>query len=207
MKNFNWELFRKGEFAVCCKTVEEELDFLQECEDRGFEWCSGSKPTQLTYLEDEGFKAIYFDSTFGDLTYSSNEDVGIDVIKQSIRWKIEPKTTTTWREVFANIQEGEEYSCGTYFITLKDGKLGIGKEGCKMCFGKEHKFTKKEQPKPVDFKQALVALQEGKTVESDLNGFHYKLQNETLRRSFGGDYWETADLTYNEITDKWYIID
>lgn len=207
MKNFNWELFKKGKLTVCCGTVEEELDFLEECEKRGFEWCSGCKPTQRTYLKEENLEEIYFDHCFCALSYSSSKEIDIEEILQLVHWKVEPKTNFTWREVFANIQEGEEYSCGAYFITLKDGKIGIGREGYGICFGEQHEFTKKEQRKPVDFEQVLAALKEGKTVESDLNGIHYKLQNETLRRSFGGDYWEIATLTYDEIADKWYIID
>lgn len=207
MKNFNWELFKKGKLTVCCGTVEEELDFLEECEKRGFEWCSGCKPTQRTYLKEENLEEIYFDHCFCALSYSSSKEIDIEEILQLVHWKVEPKTNFTWREVFANIQEGEEYTLYNKFIKMVDGRLMFGDDtGC-MSFSVDVEFTKKEQRKPVDFEQALAALKEGKTVESDLNGIYYKLQNETLRRSFGGSYWEAADLTYGEITDKWYIID
>ena len=36
MKDFNWLGFKQGEFSVRCKTVEEEKDFLTQCEKQGF---------------------------------------------------------------------------------------------------------------------------------------------------------------------------
>lgn len=33
MKDFNWEEFKQGNIAVCCQTIEEEANFLQECEN------------------------------------------------------------------------------------------------------------------------------------------------------------------------------
>ena len=35
MKDFNWTKFKLGKFSVCCKTVEEEKDFLTQCEKQG----------------------------------------------------------------------------------------------------------------------------------------------------------------------------
>lgn len=207
MKNFNWTEFRLGGIIVCCKTVKEEYDFLQECEKHGLVWCSGVKPTQLSYLKKQELDEIYFDHTFCGLTYSISDEVEVDEFKRIVYWKEQPKTTVTWREVFANIQEGEEYTLYNKFIKMVDGRLMFGDNtGC-MSFSVDAEFTKKEQRKLVDFKQALVALQKGKTIESDLNGIYYKLQDETLARSFSGSCWEAASLTYSEIADKWYIID
>ena len=63
MKDFNWLGFKQGEFSVRCKTVEEEKDFLTQCEKQGLLWCSGAKPTAHTYLKDEMLKVIYFDTS------------------------------------------------------------------------------------------------------------------------------------------------
>ena len=32
-KDFNWEEFKQGSITVCCQTIEEEANFLQECEN------------------------------------------------------------------------------------------------------------------------------------------------------------------------------
>ena len=33
MENFNWTKFKQGKIIVYCKTIEEEANFLQECEN------------------------------------------------------------------------------------------------------------------------------------------------------------------------------
>ena len=38
MKDFNWEEFKQNNITVCCQTIGEEANFLQECEKRGFLW-------------------------------------------------------------------------------------------------------------------------------------------------------------------------
>ena len=35
--NFNWNEFEKGKITVCCRAEEETLDFLNSCEERGYE--------------------------------------------------------------------------------------------------------------------------------------------------------------------------
>ena len=33
MENFNWTKFKHGKIIAYCKTIEEEANFLQECEN------------------------------------------------------------------------------------------------------------------------------------------------------------------------------
>lgn len=115
MENFNWTKFKQGKIITYCKTIEEELNFLQECDKQGLMWCSGVKPSQLSYLKKKELDGIYFDYSFCGLTYLTPEEVETDEIERSIHWEIKPKTKFTWREVFTNIKEGK---CIPYIINL-----------------------------------------------------------------------------------------
>ena len=77
MENFNWTKFKEGKIIVYCKTIEEELNFLQECDKQGLMWCSGVKPSQLSYLKKKCLNGIYFDYSFYGLTYLTPEEVEI----------------------------------------------------------------------------------------------------------------------------------
>ena len=46
--SFDWEAFKKGEFAVHLTSEEAVNDFLQRCDDNGVVWGSGSKATDWT---------------------------------------------------------------------------------------------------------------------------------------------------------------
>jgi hypothetical protein len=209
MKDFNWSGFKQGEFSVRCKTVEEEKDFLTQCEKQGLLWCSGAKPTAHTYLKDEMLKVIYFDTSYswygGDvsLQFTRARDM-----KNVIRWQVEPKDLT-WREVFTNIQEGEEYTLYNKFIKMVDGRLMFGDgTGC-MSFSLDSKFTKKEQPKPVDFNEAFKAMKQGEIIQSIYSNYYYKLDVDSsflLQGQSKATITQYGSFKFKEIDDQWLII-
>ena len=208
MKDFNWLGFKQGEFSVRCKTVEEEKDFLTQCEKQGLLWCSGAKPTAHTYLKDEMLKVIYFDTSYswygGDvsLQFTRARDM-----KNVIRWQVEPKDLT-WREVFTNIQEGEEYTLYNKFIKMVDDRLMFGDDtGC-MSFSLDSKFTKKEQPKPVDFNEAFKAMKQGGIIQSIYSNYYYKLDVDSslLQGQSKATITQYGSFEFEEIDDQWLII-
>lgn len=208
MKDFNWLGFKQGEFSVRCKTVEEEKDFLTQCEKQGLLWCSGAKPTAHTYLKDEMLKVIYFDTSYswygGDvsLQFTRARDM-----KNVIRWQVEPKDLT-WREVFTNIQEGEEYILYNKFIKMVDGRLMFGDDtGC-MSFSLDSKFTKKEQPKPVDFNEAFEAMKQGSVIQSIYSNYYFKLDVDSslLQGQSKATITQYGSFEFKEINDQWLII-
>lgn len=208
MKDFNWTKFKLGKFSVCCKTIEEEMDFLIQCEKQGLLWCSGAKPTAHTYLKDEMLKVIYFDTSYswygGDvsLQFTRARDM-----KNVIRWQVEPKDLT-WREVFTNIQEGEEYTLYNKFIKMVDGRLMFGDDtGC-MSFSLDSKFTKKEQPKPVDFNEAFKAMKQGGIIQSIYSNYYYKLDVDSslLQGQSKATITQYGSFEFEEIDDQWLII-
>lgn len=209
MKDFNWLGFKQGEFSVRCKTVEEEKDFLTQCEKQGLLWCSGAKPTAHTYLKDEMLKVIYFDTSYswygGDVSLQFTR---VGDMENVIRWQVEPKDLT-WREVFANIQEGEEYTLYNKFIKMVDGRLMFGDDtGC-MSFSLDSKFTKKEQPKPVDFNEAFEAMKQGEIIQSIYSNYYYKLDVDSsflLQGQSKATITQYGSFKFEEINDQWLII-
>ena len=209
MKDFNWLGFKQGEFSVRCKTVEEEKDFLTQCEKQGLLWCSGAKPTAHTYLKDEMLKVIYFDTSYswygGDVSLQFTR---VGDMENVIRWQVEPKDLT-WREVFTNIQEGEEYTLYNKFIKMVDGHLMFGDDtGC-MSFSLDSKFTKKEQPKPVDFNEAFEAMKQGEIIQSIYSNYYYKLDVDSsflLQGQSKATITQYGSFKFEEINDQWLII-
>lgn len=209
MENFDWNGFKYGKFEVKCVTEEDMKDFLQQCEERGFMWASGDKPTERNYYEGE---PICFD---GDIYLTFNRKPGYytHTMVTWVRDINKDKSTYTWREVFANIQEGETYEwCsfrGNYQITLLDGKINVFcKEHDTYVYFEEECLFMKKEIKQVNFQEALVELTNGGIVQSALNKKYYLLTNGNLKCSCdkGFEYWELTDLSYEEITGKWNII-
>lgn len=208
MKDFNWLGFKQGEFSVRCGTVEEEMDFLTQCEKQGLLCSSGAKPTAHTYLKNEVLRAIYFNTSYscysGDVSLQFTR---VGDMENVIRWQVEPKDFT-WREVFANIQEGEEYTLYNKFIKMVDGRLMFGDDtGC-MSFSLDSKFTKKEQPKPVDFNEAFKAMKQGGIIQSIYSNYYYKLDVDSslLQGQSKATITQYGSFEFEEIDDQWLII-
>lgn len=207
MENFNWTKFKEGKIIVYCKTIEEELNFLQECDKQGLMWCSGAKPSRVSYLKRKELDGIYFDYSFYGLTYLTPDEVEADEIERTICWTTQPKTKFTWKEVFTNIQEGETYEYENKFISYEDGCLKIGDNtGC-LSLSEEDLFNIKKKPRQVKFQEAVEALKLNKTIESYFGCF-YKLEKDgTLVGSFGRERWEERDITFYEIDNEWFIFE
>ena len=180
MENFNWTKFKQGKIIAYCKTIEEELNFLQECDKQGLMWCSGVKPSQLSYLKKNCLDGIYFDYSFYGLTYLTPEEVEADEIERSIHWEIKPKTKFTWREVFTNIKEGEVYTLYNKFIKMTNGRLVFGDDTGSMSFSLDSEFTKSNQSIHIDFNEAHKQMKLGKIVRSLCFGKFYKIEDKQL---------------------------
>lgn len=208
MKNFNWLGFKLGRFMVSCSSRETMKDFLQQCEERGFLWLSGDKPTQNDYFH-KNYDIIAFESNDGRLTYKHSYFPGGNVVAwESIQTTqtIQPEPTYTWREVITNIQDGETYKCGDKFICCTEGVIRIGDETDCLRLNNEDLFFKQQET--VDFQEALTVLINGGIVRSTLNDKYYLLANGNLKCSgdIGFECWELTDLSGEEILSKWNII-
>lgn len=207
MENFNWTKFKQGKIIAYCKTIEEELNFLQECDKQGLMWCSGVKPSQLSYLKKNCLDGIYFDYSFYGLTYLTPEEVEADEIERSIHWKIKPKTKFTWREVFTNIKEGEVYTLYNKFIKMTNGRLVFGDDTGSMSFSLDSEFTKSNQSIHIDFNEAHKQMKLGKIVRSLCFGKFYKIEDNQLYVSYQPDFFfEKSHITLEEIEDDWLVI-
>lgn len=205
MKDFNWEEFKQGNIAVCCQTIEEEANFLQECEKRGFLWRSGVEPTQLPYLKIEELEVVYITNSTLGLGFGG-KDVG--GAKRTVRWEIKPKTKFTWREVFTNIKEGEVYTLYNKFIKMTNGRLVFGDDTGSMSFSLDSEFTKSNQSIHIDFNEAHKQMKLGKIVRSLCFGKFYKIEDNQLYASYQPDFFfEKSHITLEEIEDDWLVIE
>ena len=208
MENFNWTKFKQGKIIAYCKTIEEESNFLQECDKQGLMWCSGVKPSQLSYLKKKCLDGIYFDYSFYGLTYLTPEEVEADEIERSIHWEIKPKTKFTWREVFTNIKEGEVYTLYNKFIKMTNGRLVFGDDTGSMSFSLDSEFTKSNQSIHIDFNEAHKQMKLGKIVRSLCFGKFYKIEDNQLYVSYQPDFFfEKSHITLEEIEDDWLVIE
>lgn len=208
MENFNWTKFKQGKIIAYCKTIEEELNFLQECDKQGLMWCSGAKPSQVSYLKKKELDGIYFDYSFYGLTYLTPEEVETDEIERSIHWEIKPKTKFTWREVFTNIKEGEVYTLHNKFIKMTNGRLVFGDDTGSMSFSLDSEFTKSNQSIHINFNEAHKQMKLGKIVRSLCFGKFYKIEDNQLYVSYLPDlFFEKSHITLEEIEDDWLVIE
>jgi hypothetical protein len=122
----------------------------------------------------------------------------------------------TFREVIADIKEGEVWDNGYFKIELKGGSYCIGRtqdQVSKNIIGfviyPHVKF--KLQRKEYTFQEAFKAYEEGKEIES--KEFKYKKINgidgfKLIREKYGWNECEDGfEIHLDEIRDKWYIND
>ncbi|MGL4571738.1 MAG: hypothetical protein ACRCVJ_11815 [Clostridium sp.] len=113
----------------------------------------------------------------------------------------------TFREVIANIKEGEVWESNSKIIECGHSEITITNK-CKqtnesISFGKTVMY--KLQRKEYTFQEAFKAYEEGKIIESCITGDKCKLGLWCVR---GNDKWNAPkDLgfTIDEIRGKWYI--
>lgn len=115
----------------------------------------------------------------------------------------------TFREVIADIKEGEVWECRSKYIQRFADGIQIyhkekGKSTPSMLMRNNDKF--KLQRKEYTFEEAFKAYEEGKEIESCYSQYKYKkeggldLYSKTENEWYGEDNFEI-----DEIRGKWYI--
>lgn len=137
---------------------------------------------------------IYNDSGNKQTFYIGN----FEVIKEEN--KMQEKT---FREVIADIKEGEVWECGHILITKSNDGIELkGMSSYSSYFTDDNKIFK-PQRKEYTFEEAFKAYEDGKEIESCYSGDKYMIQH-------GGsdcyaDGSKTGTMGFNEIRGKWYI--
>lgn len=112
-------------------------------------------------------------------------------------------TGKTFREVIADIKEGEVWECGHILITKSNYGIELkGMSSYSNYFTDDNKIFKLQR-KGYTFEEAFKAYEEGKEIESCYSGDKYMIQH-------GGsdcyaDGSKTGTIGFNEIRGKWYI--
>lgn len=126
------------------------------------------------------------------------------------KFRFEEVKKLTFREVIANIKEGEVWSSKSKTIEMYQGRILIGmKNGKKLdsyniCFSKNVMYSLKS--KEYTFEEAFKAYEEGKEIESIHSGYRYKKVNGVDLYTRGGKEWyEEDDFEIDEIREAWYI--
>lgn len=121
------------------------------------------------------------------------------------KWRFEEVKELTFKEVIANIKEGEVWVSNTApirFIRLRaNGALDFNEnEGINL----ECKYILER--KKYSFTEAFKAYEEGKEIESIHSGYRYKKVNGIDLYTRGGKEWyEEDDFEIDEIREEWYI--
>ncbi|MDB1935363.1 hypothetical protein PMY12_19165 [Clostridium tertium] len=169
----------------------------------GEKWVTGEKYKKITSEN----------SIFG---YTVNRSLGYWKEEELELYK-EDKMEKTFKEVIANIKEGEVWDDGFLKIQMKRGTISIGslnEEPFKNIIGfvinpcKKFKLQRKEYK----FDEAFKAYEEGKEIES-CEGCKFKRcdKDVVLIIDFAGDKIKRSSceelFSIKEIRGKWYIND
>lgn len=120
---------------------------------------------------------------------------------QSFRFELveEKKTEKTFKEVIADIKEGEVWESEKKTITYFNKRIEVT-DTCNnvktMCFHDSMKY--KLQKKQYTFTEAFAAYEEGKEIESLYDSETFLKEHEVIE---GHDNWFDA----KQIRNKWYI--
>lgn len=159
-------------------------------------------------------KECPFEFTSKELCYACEEhrynegmEIAIRYIKEHSPIKEEIKIEKTFREVIADIKEGEVWECRSKYIKrFPDGIQIYHKEKGRttpsmlMCNNDKFKLQRKEYT----FEEAFKAYEEGKEIESCVSGDKYKKEDVFDLRN---GYFLESPLKFgiNEVRGKWYI--
>ena len=212
MKKFNWDKFKSGELSVILRTKELAEDFYEECKKHGANWGFCDYGIWLENWKD-GI-AYEFDVSTNSLVWGHVERI----TNESVEWEGENKMEKTFREVIADIKEGEvwESENNSCDIRIEKGQTGISirdfKGNALVWFSDRFKF--KLQRKEYTFQEAFAAYEEGKEIESILTGDKFLKS----KRADGSDFdsfwdkgikswWRFLYFELELIRGKWYIND
>lgn len=204
---FDWDRFKNGEIAVHCDTEEKADDFLKECEKRNIKWIGGDNATHHNHYS-VNFGLTCYCGKKGVLTYSDKVyfiQKGTTIVK----WEVKEVKERTFKEVIANIKEGEVWENGYFKVELKGGSYCIGRtqdQVSKNIIGfviyPHVKF--KLQRKEYTFQEAFKAYEEGKEIESCYTATKF-CENEYLENNICSDWKLGVSFKVDEIKGKWYI--
>ena len=167
-----------------------------------------------SYLEDRlTVGRIYDVKEIKENYYVIKDDKGITNLFWHGDFEIvkENEMEKTFREVIADIKEGEVWEDKNFVLTLGyDERLRIThKEGFDNCVAIYIDINGKFKLKREEFAfiEAFKAYEEGKEIENLESGYKYK-QNEVFLNSTGGwyDFHDDNEIfSLKEIRGKWYI--
>lgn len=168
-----------------------------------FEYCDGIDCYKDSCPFAEKFNCI--------LTESRKLEIAKKYLKDN-EVKEENKMEKTFREVIADIKEGEVWECRSKYIKRFADGIQIyhkekGRSTPSMLMSNNDKF--RLQRKQYTFEEAFKAYEEGKEIESCENGYKY-LQNTFTYP--GNEQWlcfrnSEQMFTTDAIRGKWYIND
>lgn len=174
------------------------------CVNNNWNNLTKGKVYDVIYIIDSEIQ-IYNDSGNKQTFYIGN----FEVIKEEN--KMQEKT---FREVIADIKEGEVWECRSKYIKRFADGIQIyhkekGKATPSMLMANNDKF--KLQRKEVTFAEAFKAYEQGKGIESVVSNVQYQkeLKDTVSIRPCYGEWFDANEKTlvfdYVEIKGKWYI--
>ena len=217
MKNFNWEAFKRGDIAVHCDTEEKAKDFLKKCDKEGIRWNTGEYTHEFTEWNKHKKETSY--SYFIKGIVMTRLDLDKEQGLKIIKWEIEDMKELTFTEVIANIKEGEVWRNRISQKNLREisKKKGIidftflDTDRIVLSVREEDTFIL--QRKEYTFQEAFKAYEEGKVIESCIEGHRYKKEGgEDYYFDYGKNKymlleWDIDCFTITSIRNKWYIND
>lgn len=207
MKNFNWEEFKNGEIAVHCDTEEKANNFLNECDKQGIAWNDGDKTTEINcwfwHKKNTSYACSFGKSklVFDFLEY--HKDKGLEIIK----WEIDKMKELTFKEVIANIKEGQIWESDIKIIKCSSsGNISVRSKFDDntqiMTFNKNNLYKLKREE--YTLQEAFKAYEEGKEIESCYTATKF-CENKYLENNVYADWKLSVRFKVDEIKGKWYI--
>jgi hypothetical protein len=140
--------------------------------------------------------------------YDSAEDFFEHNINLGVHFEeVKEMKELTFKEVIANIKEGEVWECEGYKIrNLSNGDIQfVTPNGAIIGFRPKDRFNLSR--KEYTFEEAFKALEEGKEIESTESHAKYKKIDDCYKTSIIIGEWIFAGclLNFHEIKGKWYI--
>ncbi|BAO04812.1 uncharacterized protein CBO05P1_093 [Clostridium botulinum B str. Osaka05] len=178
---FNWDEFKNDYIAVHCNTIRQVTDFFNKCKENDIELCAEEYlNTELAYIIDD-------DNFLRRCQIDGLAEEGFDIIEWEIENKIDYDREYNIMEIM-EFEEGTEFTLDDRYICkvknealrLKDGTGNwIIEHVNKGIINAKFKLIKKD--KKVNFSEAMIGFQDGKTIYSNLNDIkkYYKLNNNT----------------------------
>ena len=200
MKEFNWEGFRSGKFAVHCDTEEKAKDFIREAHKNGIKWAHAE--CGFTFWCFNKINTCYYGGE--ELTYGHINNCDIKIIE----WRSD--NMKNFREVIRDIKEGEVWE-NEIFEIIKVGngiEINLKNEPCVaiqgVFLGDNRKFKLKQQP--VTLEEVLNSDKRCKVEHELLKDKYYSLYDEfdfiLVEISSNFKTKETKEIIKN---GKWYL--